>query len=203
MKKIIMVLVGFIGILLIAYSINKEDDINDTGIKYYNTKQYGQALEAFQTAIKLDDKSDYYINLGMTYLQLKNNDRAIDAFNKDSSDKKNKDIANFGLGLACCNNMQLEEAINYFNKSIKLNPKHVDSYFHKGYVLAKMEKKDEALELYNRALIISPRDERILNEKGALLIKKKDYDKALDTLRQAKLVNKNFYPIYKNHKILI
>ena len=103
------------------------------GVCYLNVREYRQAIEDFEDAIKLDPQNgSYYRGRGGTYSQLMEHLRAIEDLDfavrlcpEDSNSFFTRGIVRFNLE-------DFDSAIRDFDKAIELNPDFVDSYTGRG-----------------------------------------------------------------------
>lgn len=178
------------------------------GNNYFEQENYDKAIEAYETASKLNPKDDsIFYNWGLALSHLaksKNNDKNLykKAINKYeiSSKLNSKDYLTFyNWGTALChlaeinnNNANLyKEAVNKYEISSKLNPKDYLIFHGLGIALSNLAKAKnddeelykEAFEKYETASNLNPKDDSIFNNWGV----------SLYTLAKAKNDDENLY----------
>lgn len=96
------------------------------GNKLYNSKNYENALELYQKAIKeKDNEASSLYNSGVCFIKLKDYNNAIDCLKKAIHIKKeSKYFFNLGYCHAASGNFKM--ALICFNSSWSLNPKDDD-----------------------------------------------------------------------------
>jgi len=163
-------------------SVNKK--ISE-GNDYYRKGRLGDAVRAYNQAIKMDpDNPIAWNNKGLILAVAGNFNESMRCHMKAFElDPKHVDaISNIGMAHTKLGN--LEEAIEWYDKAIKIDPKHETTWNNKGNLLSKLEKYQEAMECYDRALEINPRYLAAMNNKAVELIHLKHYDEALALLNK-------------------
>ena len=111
---------------------HQADAYNNLGLCYGSMKKFDQAVDALQTALKMEpNNADFMMNLGMVYRQKDQPEWAVHWFTKAASiDSPNRKIAWFNLGSIQGDLQQLDLAEQSFRNSLELDPKfpaaHVD-----------------------------------------------------------------------------
>ena len=108
-----------------ANSVNAEsssEDTFNTGVKFFQQKQYESALTYFKNASAQGMTTNaLYFNLGVTQYKLGLYDEATTSFTHLSKDKKFRQIAHYNLGLIAEAQKQKNDAINWYTKTIELD----------------------------------------------------------------------------------
>ena len=124
-----------------------------------NQREYGQAIEACNTAIALEPRlAAAYNVLALTYLESRRYDKAEEAFNKALAIEPNYPEVQNNLGVLYNRQEQFAKAIPYFQKALNdenyITPEN--AYTNLGYAYYRLGKNREAIENHQKALDIAP-----------------------------------------------
>ena len=173
-----------------ANSIIKENQLSNKyiqdGANCLINKQYKEALEYFNQAVKLTPKNGViYFNKGIALDKLgkyqeaiSEFDKALEFFNDISNEKiRGKFLTTLNrqaLSLISLN--RYEEALNNYSKVIELNSLNFRAYIGKGDVLYHLKRYNEAINEYDIVLfeICDPRKKGIINKDDFLYLLKKN-----------------------------
>lgn len=98
-----------------------------------------------------------WTNLGNTYFDVGNFQKAINAYNKSLELNPSQPNVLVDLGVMYRRNKQPDMAIQSFDKASSLNPMHEQARFNKGIVLMyDLQNKDEAVKTWEELLTINP-----------------------------------------------
>ena len=166
----------------------RKGSVNKTiseGNEHYRNGRLGDAVRAYNQAIKMDPENEVaWNNKGLILAIAGNFKEALKCHMKAIElDPKHVDaISNVGMAHTKLGN--LEEAIKWYDDAIKINPKHETTWNNKGNLLSKLERYEEAMECYDEALKINPKYLAAMNNKSVELIHLKRYDDALTLLNK-------------------
>lgn len=124
------------------------------GNDYFHLKEYDEALEAFQSAVRLDPPSvdlmmaDYW--LGVTCNQIGQPEKAVVPLREALHIKPDDPDFNFELGNAYYSLKQYADAVPLLKEAIRLRPELTMAYYDLGLVYLSMHKRDDALEIYSK-----------------------------------------------------
>ncbi len=111
----------------------------EAGVKYLKTKRYENAVQSFESVIKLLKgnrlSSKAFNNLGTAYYYLKNNEKALEAYQGAVYLDPECATANFNLGRLFYNLKKYEKSIEAYQKFLKVSPGHIktaDAYLEMG-----------------------------------------------------------------------
>jgi predicted Zn-dependent protease len=159
----------------------------------FKTRDFSEALEYFEEAIKYDEKYPQpYINLAMISIYIKDYEKAQDYLNKAIKLDKNSIDALSAYGFLYAEMDQFNDAVEYFKKVIKLNEKDPQGYFNLAYLYQWDNKKALAIETWKKVIELLPdgkysdkaKDNLAFLETGSRIeISKKEYDRKKDTPR--------------------
>jgi tetratricopeptide (TPR) repeat protein len=98
-------------------------EYNDRGVDYSQKGDYDLALEEFNRALAIDQRSaEIYNNRGITYSKKGEYDLAIADFKKALEIKPESAEFNYNLGITYAKKGQLELGLSKVNKAIEINP---------------------------------------------------------------------------------
>ncbi len=148
---------------------------------------------------KKKKKTDlYYYNMGVSYLEKKDPEKAIPFLEKAARmNPKNFQIFH-ALGIAYSMLGELNRAEEYFKIAISLNPAYGPSHNLLGVIYTQKGLYDKAEQEFRRALddIAYPTREVVYLNMAKLYLKMGKTQKAIAALDQAIIVNKNYSPAY-------
>jgi tetratricopeptide (TPR) repeat protein len=126
-----------------------------------NIKQLKEDLK------KNDKDTRAYFYLGNTYMEIKEYDKAIDAFNKylalDRPNTEEKYQVAFHLGICYKDKKEITKALDAFHRAVRITPRRRDAYILIGDVYFDEKQYQEALHHYNSALLIKPECSRMFS----------------------------------------
>lgn len=123
------------------------------GWKLKEEKKYAEAIRAFNTAIRKNQKRYYALHgKGECLLELKKYSDAFDCFNEAISLDRKHPWAYHGVGRVYYAYQQYDTALIYFDKSLDIEQKGVIAWMWKGRTLIQLEKYEEAETALNTAL---------------------------------------------------
>ena len=147
---------------LIAADPNNWQYYSGLGDAQYNLGQYDQAVETYTKGIQIVEsnttvdpknpitdpakkkvgEAKMLTNQGNSYLKLKKNKEAVDAYTKAAGMDPNPSVAYFNLCATQYNTGNVEGALDACDKAIAADPKKADAYFIKGSMLIASSKTD-------------------------------------------------------------
>lgn len=152
----------------------------------------GEAIDAYNTAIKLNpNNASYYNGKGLALIEVESYKEALDAFN--SAINLNPNHADYynNKGFPLTKLDRYKEALNAYNNAIELNPNIANYYQNKGSALLKLEFYEEAFEEYNKAIKLDSSNAEYYFIKGTALIEIECYKEALNEFNEAIKLNPN------------
>lgn len=113
----------------------------ELGVIYLNNDKPDQALECFQTSIRLNPQfKEAYNNIGLIRIKQNETAKAIEAFNKALAIDSQFSKAWNNRGFAYYLSGSFNEALSDFNKAIEIEPEYGYAFYGRG--LAKVELND-------------------------------------------------------------
>jgi Flp pilus assembly protein TadD len=129
----------------------------NSGVTFYNQKEYLKAIQAYQKVIELDPAYvEAYNNLGIIYQMMGDVDRAFGAYQKATEINPKYEKGYNNLGILLLLKGRYEEALEAFQKALAINPNNIESHINLGILFMKKGQSDEAIESYQKALAIDP-----------------------------------------------
>jgi len=129
----------------------------NSGVAFYNQKQFSKAIEAYQKVIELDPNYvEAYNNLGIIYQTTGDAKSALGAYQK-ATEINPKYVKGYNnLGLLFLLEGRYEEALEAFQKALAINSNHIESHINLGILFKKKGQWENAIESYQKALAIDP-----------------------------------------------
>jgi len=169
----------------------------ETGLEFYEIKNYEQALVSYEKAIELDDnysapwngKGDIYDNLAKYDNALSCYDKAIQ-INEMSVDAWNgkgnvyRLIGDYTYALEC------------FNKALEFDSYNTTSWNGKGNIFAEQKDYERALDCFDKVLGLNENHIPSLNGKGNVYTELEEYKKALNCFDKAIQIDKMYVNVW-------
>ena len=129
----------------------------NSGVTFYNQKQFSKAIQAYQKAIELDSTYvEAYNNLGIVYQAVGDTKSAIGAYQKSTEINPRYEKGYNNVGLLFLLEGRHEEALEVFRKTLAINPNHIESHINLGILFKQKGQWENAIESYQKALTIDP-----------------------------------------------
>jgi len=147
------------------------DGHHNRGNALYKSKQWGMAIDAFGTAVKLvPSDSGSWFNLGNSADKLGDYDQAIQAFrlvlkHGDPADP----AALYNLANAHKAQGNTEEAVHHYRQAISSTPEDADKHANLAYTLDAADRRAEAIESFGAALRLNGEDAAVYTGLGHCL----------------------------------
>jgi tetratricopeptide (TPR) repeat protein len=163
------------------------------------TKNYGHCLKFWDVFIlKEPNLAAAYNNRGIAYAELKQQERAIEDF--DRAITLNPDLAeaynNRGAAYGKLN--QHERAIKDYGKATELNPDYAEAYNNRGIVYAELKQQERAIEDYGKAIALNPNLAEAYNNRGIVYAELKQQERAIEDYGKAIALNPDYAKAYNN-----
>ncbi len=151
---------------------------NLLGSAYYTKGEFALAAEAYEKAVAVKpEAADVQRDLGLTYVKLKDMDRAEAALKKAYEINGGFESA-YHLGKLYYNAGRFEEALDYALKSVQKNGKNAGAYNLKGVVLNQLGRYAEAAGSFQAGLVLTPDDVNLQVNLGIALLNSGEPSKA-------------------------
>ena len=177
---------------------------DNKGMNAYESGDYDTAVNEFKEAISYDgSNADYYIHLGMAYVEQKSYDEALGYFNQAESCAENDDqkaLLNRGRGIACLYQGDYQTAIKWFGDALNISSQSNDIRIDTSYYKAEAEQKsgDYQAAVQSYGQIIDLKDDagtRML--RGMAYMQLQDYASAEKDLYAAIKQSRKSYAVYR------
>ena len=177
---------------------------DNKGMNAYENGDYDTAVNEFKEAISYDgSNADYYIHLGMAYVEQKSYDEALGYFNQAEGCAENDDqkaLLNRGRGIACLYQGDYQTAIKWFGDALNIssqsNDIRIDTLYYKAEAEQKSGDYQAAVQSYGQ--IIDLKDDagtRML--RGMAYMQLQDYASAEKDLYAAIKQSRKSYAVYR------
>ena len=177
---------------------------DNKGMNAYESGDYDTAVNEFKEAISYDgSNADYYIHLGMAYVEQKSYDEALGYFNQAEGCAENdaqKALLNRGRGIACLYQGDYQTAIKWFGDALNIssqsNDIRIDTLYYKAEAEQKSGDYQAAVQSYGQ--IIDLKDDagtRML--RGMAYMQLQDYASAEKDLYAAIKQSRKSYAVYR------
>lgn len=177
---------------------------DNKGMNSYESGDYDTAVNEFKEAISYDgSNADYYIHLGMAYVEQKSYDEALGYFNQAEGCAENDDqkaLLNRGRGIACLYQGDYQTAIKWFGDALNIssqsNDIRIDTLYYKAEAEQKSGDYQAAVQSYGQ--IIDLKDDagtRML--RGMAYMQLQDYASAEKDLYAAIKQSRKSYAVYR------
>ena len=177
---------------------------DNKGMNAYESGDYDTAVNEFKEAISYDgSNADYYIHLGMAYVEQKSYDEALGYFNQAEGCAENDDqkaLLNRGRGIACLYQGDYQTAIKWFGDALNIssqsNDIRIDTLYYKAEAEQKSGDYQSAVQSYGQ--IIDLKDDagtRML--RGMAYMQLQDYASAEKDLYAAIKQSRKSYTVYR------
>ena len=177
---------------------------DNKGMNAYENGDYDTAVNEFKEAISYDgSNADYYIHLGMAYVEQKSYDEALGYFNQAEGCAENDDqkaLLNRGRGIACLYQGDYQTAIKWFGDALNIssqsNDIRIDTLYYKAEAEQKSGDYQAAVQSYGQ--VIDLKDDagtRML--RGMAYMQLQDYASAEKDLYAAIKQSRKSYAVYR------
>jgi tetratricopeptide (TPR) repeat protein len=216
---------------LIQKTLNNKDKRDDSfaydlwGNILARKKQYENAIEKYNTAIKINPKNDSpYLGLAYVYYQgYKNYDAAINSYQKVIKRDKTNYAAYNDLALVLSDKGDIKAAIENYQKAITYNPNYANAYYNLGLIFLGKKDHQQAIIQFKKIIDLpynagnyfnaynglcyslsqeAKYDEAINNCQLAIKIKPKD-DNIYDTLGTVYVAQKDYNNALINYQTAV
>jgi len=137
-------------------------------------------------------------NLGNTYYEKGELDKAISEYNRALILKSNYADAHYNLGAAYADKGMLDEAISEYKKALAINPDHADAHYNLGLDYGNKGMLDEAISEYKKTLAINPDYADAHYNLGVIYSSKRMFDKAISEYKKALAINSDYADAHYN-----
>ncbi|MBO4398684.1 MAG: tetratricopeptide repeat protein [Lachnospiraceae bacterium] len=183
------------------------DGENDKGLGYYNAGDYETAREYFERALKIEPGNREVLNnYGMTLIQLRENDLAIEQFDavirEDATNQKALKLNKFayrGRGIAYMQKLEFQKALDSFVAALAISVDsgwNIDILYYKANAQECLGETDTAISTYGMVLELDKNNTLALRSRANLYREKKDYERAIADYEAALAKDEGNYYAY-------
>lgn len=148
------------------------------GNKLANKKQYKEAIEQYQKAVKMDPKNNKAtLLISLCYVQAGDLDKGL-SYAQLVSQNDPTYASFYNLGLIYSARKESDKALASFDQALKLNPKSFDAEYQKGLVYTNLGKYDHAVPFFQKALELNPSMDKVRLALFEAFLKQGDRDSA-------------------------
>jgi len=149
-------------------------------------------ISFFENTLKYSPKNArLYLNLGNTYYERKELDKAFEQYEKSIAAKPNNPEAYGNIGALYTRKGNLKEAENYLKKAIELNFADPIAHYNLARVYVASNRRGKAIEELEASVKYLPQFYQASNMLGELYMKSGDKAKALESFRRSLRVMPN------------
>lgn len=134
-----------------AGKLAQTDVLYNQGVKYFQTKNYTEAVNCFSKSINSNpDSKESYNMRGLAYIHKGNPAKALSDFNKAIKiDPEFADAYNNRGTIYAADNERTNDAVKDFKKALLLKNKDPQAYYNLGFTYVKAKQYDDAIKYFN------------------------------------------------------
>ncbi|MGH7901208.1 MAG: tetratricopeptide repeat protein, partial [Thermodesulfobacteriota bacterium] len=163
---------------------------------YFSKGEYDEAIKCYLKAIGINPNHVYYTNIGDSFRNKENLDRAILYYEEAIRSNPDYDPAYNSLGFTYYSKRDYSSAIKHYEKALSINSGNFIYFSNLGDAYSASEMWDEAIENYEKAIKINPDDDLSYNGLGNAYFGMGLYTKAIEQYEKAKNIKPDEYPVY-------
>lgn len=193
-----------------AHHIATPPALNGKGVCYARQEDYAEALKCFEKCNKIDkENSTVIFNIAYMYLNLNENDKALEKFEEILKYNPDNIIAKFKIeeiknggdlefhsiqeGLMKAQMYQqayrYDDALKIYNQILNIQEDCIPAYNHQGHIYSELNQPDKAIKCYQKALEYQPKAQVAWSSMAMVYLNEGNfkkanecYDKALDLI---------------------
>lgn len=170
-----------------------------SGNRYYDKKDYQNALESYNRAVELDENNAVaYYNRGCVFSRQKEYNKAIADYSKAIELDKNYVNAYYGRGIVYGEQGKYDKAIEDYSRTIELDKNYAYAYNNRGIVFYEQREYEKAIEDYSKAIELDENDAVAYYNRGIVYDEQGKYDKAIEDYSRATELDINYKNAYLN-----
>jgi tetratricopeptide (TPR) repeat protein len=170
------------------------------GIDKYMKKDYEGAALEFKKSINLAPTSalspDTTKYLAQTYLQLKETDKAIEAYKRGIELNRDRDDLRRDLGNLYYAEERYAEALAEYQEAVRVDPVSSSNHYSLGQGYLKMEKYSAAESEFRAVLRLEPNSPYGQYGQGLVLSQSQQFEQAIEKFQAAVRMDDKFYDAY-------
>jgi len=171
-----------------------------SGIDKYQKKDYKGAALEFNKAINLAPTSAFTADatkyLAQTCMQLKDTDRAVDAYKRGIKLNPDRDDLRRDLGNLYYAEDRYAEALTEYQKAVRIDPGSSSNHYSLGQGYLKLEKYSAAESEFRTVFRLEPNSPYGNYGQGLVFSKRKEFEQAIEKFEAAARIDDQFYDAY-------
>ena len=159
------------------------------GNEAYTSKNYNEAKQQYEAAIKHDVKKEYpqaYFNLGNTLFKLSDYPAAVRQFQtflSSTADPELQSLAHYNIGTSLLGEKNYTESIASFRQALKLNPRNENARYNLSYALKLLAQQNGTTSTSTASQ--APQPENTLPPENLPPLSPEEQKQLLNTLNQS------------------
>jgi tetratricopeptide (TPR) repeat protein len=133
--------------------------LTNLGVAYAKVGKYNDSLDVLRKSIEIKEYHKTYDKLGLVYVELKDDDKAIEAFEKAIQINKRYAKAHNDLATVYGRQGKFDLALGEFKEAIRIDRDYADAHYNLGILLEFLDEKELAKKEFNEALRLEPGNE--------------------------------------------
>ncbi len=159
------------------------------GVVYFRLKRYTDAIDIFEKGLKIRDDSSLHNNIGYTYMQLGDFEKAKASFEKAIELNPSFSTSIYHLGEIYAAEERFDQAEEYLKKAIAIKSDIEEYYFKLGEILEKVGRYEEIISFLEELVKKHPNNRVLINALGGAYFDLFDYENAAKNFRRAIKIN--------------
>ncbi|MBN1364684.1 MAG: tetratricopeptide repeat protein [Syntrophaceae bacterium] len=177
---------------------NNAQAYNNLGLALFAKGKINEAINHYDTAIRLIPDVLPYYNRGNAYIKLNQYQRAIEDFNNVILLKPDCAAAYYNKGTAYYKINQYQRAIEDFNNVIILQPDYVEAYNNRGLAYGRLANFHRAIADFNKAIRLKSDFIKAYYNRGLAFAELGHYQKAIEDFSKAINLKSDYAKAYYN-----
>ncbi|MDD5687707.1 MAG: tetratricopeptide repeat protein [Elusimicrobia bacterium] len=163
---------------------------------------YQKSIPLWQDVVSYYPHSRAYNNLGVSYCEQKEYEKALNEYQKAICLSPKYKDAHYNLGFLFYIQKDYNNAIQHFKKVIELEPNYAKVHFELGNLYLDIKEYAKAIQEYQKVIEISPNEATVYNNLGVLYRILKDYNSAIQEYQKAIELNPDDEKAHNNLGVL-
>lgn len=197
-----------ISLIILKSSVQRQMNCPREALETLEEMRVIKFTEALETKKALDQEGqvpldprllgDVYLNLGLTYEDLKELDKAIDSYTKAAQCGEHRTSALFNRGNAYQNLNRWDDALVDYDQVLLWDSEHVGAWLNRGLLLYKQTHFQDALDSLGRAISLDPENAVAYSNLGVVQFELGQMLDALFSFEKATQYDPNYVEAFSN-----
>ncbi|WP_413166934.1 tetratricopeptide repeat protein [Capilliphycus salinus ALCB114379] len=180
------------------------DDYLKQGEALANENRYGEALNCFEKAVKLNSNlEEAWYNQGNILVRLSRYTEALKAYEQVVKIHPDKYEAWYNRGNVLVKLKRYSEALESYDRALAIQPNDDEAWHNRGVLLRKFKRYNEALFSYDKALAIQENKYETWHNRGNVLGKLKRYEEAINSYDRAITIDAGKREVWLNRAVAL